>query len=309
MKIGIITKSAWKDMPARVSELAKSLSAKLPGDIELEIIVRDYGAIPADENGRIDAAFLDKTLALPKEFSGACLHVSLKDRRKYRLKKSLRGHYHRDEDGYAEFWLASDRTTRRKGKPQFEETFSHEFCHALYHQLGIPKTPDEDKLIVGHDNTHYFHNVKKNLDLALAEISAAWPKPKTNADIPKDIKLEGLDPKLSRVFTMLSKAMAELGKPIRITEGCRSMERQAELYAQGRTKPGNIVTNAKPGQSKHNFCKAFDVVFTKLGYEAPEKDWQLLGMMGESFNNEVGITVVWGGDWKGFPDRPHFEVA
>ena len=35
--------------------------------------------------------------------------------------------------------------------------------------------------------------------------------------------------------------------PIRITQGLRTWEQQADLYALGRTKPGNKVTNAEPG--------------------------------------------------------------
>src|SRR5687767_7494495 len=52
----------------------------------------------------------------------------------------------------------------------------------------------------------------------------------------------------------------------------RSSEEQAELYAQGRTKPGKVVTWAPPGQSKHNFTvsgqpasKAFDFVVLRHG--------------------------------------------
>jgi hypothetical protein len=42
--------------------------------------------------------------------------------------------------------------------------------------------------------------------------------------------------------------------------GRRTMEEQAGLYAKGRTKPGKIVTKAKPGQSYHNYGLAFDWV-------------------------------------------------
>lgn len=47
----------------------------------------------------------------------------------------------------------------------------------------------------------------------------------------------------------------------------RSNEEQNDLYAQGRTKPGKIVTNAKAGQSPHNFlpARAFDIAFVKPG--------------------------------------------
>ena len=48
--------------------------------------------------------------------------------------------------------------------------------------------------------------------------------------------------------------------PFRIFEGFRYPERQAELFSQGRTKPGNIVTHAEPWRSYHQFGLAADLV-------------------------------------------------
>lgn len=94
------------------------------------------------------------------------------------------------------------------------------------------------------------------------------------------------------------------GVPFVITEGFRSNERQDELYAIGRTKPGNIVTMAKAGQSFHNHRVAFDIKPSVKGYDAPESVWQLLGSIGQ------GIGLEWGGKWtKGFIDRPHFQLV
>ena len=45
----------------------------------------------------------------------------------------------------------------------------------------------------------------------------------------------------------------ELGIQLRITQGYRSIAEQDALYAQGRTAPGEIVTNARGGQSYHNY--------------------------------------------------------
>ena len=90
------------------------------------------------------------------------------------------------------------------------------------------------------------------------------------------------------------------GIPIRITEGFRSFKRQQELYNQGRTTPGRRVTNAKPGQSYHNWKCAFDVVFVKTGYNG---DWKLFGKLAKS----LGFT--WGGDFKGLADKPHCELT
>jgi peptidoglycan L-alanyl-D-glutamate endopeptidase CwlK len=55
------------------------------------------------------------------------------------------------------------------------------------------------------------------------------------------------------------------GIEVLITSTYRDMETQAEIYAQGRTTPGRIVTRAKPGQSWHNFRLAFDFVPIRNG--------------------------------------------
>ena len=85
----------------------------------------------------------------------------------------------------------------------------------------------------------------------------------------------------------------------------RSNEEQDRLYAKGRTAPGPKVTNAKAGQSKHNFTPstAFDIAFkTKDG----GLDWS--PYLFEDFAKIVEpMGVMWGGRWGSFVDRPHFE--
>lgn len=90
--------------------------------------------------------------------------------------------------------------------------------------------------------------------------------------------------------------------PVYINEGFRSDARQNALYAQGRTTPGNIVTNAKAGDSLHNYGVAVDLVFTDYGYSASETQWQQLGKVAEAHGFE------WGGRWASFPDRPHCQL-
>ena len=91
-----------------------------------------------------------------------------------------------------------------------------------------------------------------------------------------------------------------------ITCTYRDDEAQAELYAQGRTKPGRIVTYAKPGQSMHNKRLAFDVVPLRAGkavWGTQGEDlalWQKIGALGEA----QGLS--WGGRWN-HPDMPHFQ--
>ena len=112
-----------------------------------------------------------------------------------------------------------------------------------------------------------------------------------------------IQPLVKRKAAAIEKAMGQLGHPVRVVEGYRSIERQNSLYAQGRTTPGNIVTNAKGGQSFHNYGVAVDFVFRKEGYNASQELWETLGVVGRSQGFE------WGGDWSGFVDRPHFELT
>lgn len=87
----------------------------------------------------------------------------------------------------------------------------------------------------------------------------------------------------------------------------RDNEYQAKLYAQGRTAPGKIVTNAKPGTSWHNYGVAFDAVPLRNGQPvwgnktpADKALWETMGRCGE----KVGLE--WGGRWE-FVDMPHFQ--
>jgi len=103
-----------------------------------------------------------------------------------------------------------------------------------------------------------------------------------------------------------------LGKHVRLrfSHTLRTIHEQNDLYALGRTKPGNIVTNAKGGQSFHNFGLAIDIV---LLYDKDKNgtfetaSWEL--------NNDFLAVVqyfkncgwFWGGNFKSFKDYPHFE--
>jgi len=99
---------------------------------------------------------------------------------------------------------------------------------------------------------------------------------------------------LVRYFLGISK---ENGFDLRITSSYRSFDEQASLYVQGRGLPGSVVTNAKPGESSHNYGLSVDVVDRKSGYNI---DWKELGKIGK----QSGLK--WGGDWWKFIDRPHF---
>lgn len=126
-------------------------------------------------------------------------------------------------------------------------------------------------------------------------------------------KLEDLRSDVHEKAEKFLAAAKNLGIDVLVTCTYRSNEEQKQLYAQGRTAPGKIVTNALPGESKHNNMEggdpaslAFDVVPLINGkpvWDASNPVWKILGGIGKS----VGLN--WAGDWKRFREYPHFEVS
>lgn len=112
-------------------------------------------------------------------------------------------------------------------------------------------------------------------------------------------------PVKERVEKFLNSAKAA-GIDLLITSTYRDNVSQDELYAQGRTTPGKIVTNAKAGQSWHNYKCAVDVVPIVAGkarWDAKDEVWQQVGALGKAAGLE------WAGDWKRFKEYPHFQYT
>ncbi|CAB5187476.1 Peptidase M15B, partial [uncultured Caudovirales phage] len=105
-------------------------------------------------------------------------------------------------------------------------------------------------------------------------------------------RIEDLTPAVQQRAKALVSAAKDAGIDLLITSTYRSNEEQAALYAQGRTKPGAIVTNARPGDSYHNWRCAFDVVPLRNGKpvwstSGPDGDlWRKIGEMGEAVGLE-----------------------
>ena len=79
------------------------------------------------------------------------------------------------------------------------------------------------------------------------------------------------------------------GLSFRIFEGFRSQARQAALYAQGRTTPGNIVTYAPPRTSYHQYGLAVDIVGWFGGqwtWDRPQFEWATLHAIARSYGLE-----------------------
>ena len=124
--------------------------------------------------------------------------------------------------------------------------------------------------------------------------------------------LSGLNQKARAKFedflALAQPILARHGVTVEVISGLRSYQQQAALYAQGRTKPGRIVTNARPGSSWHNYGLAIDLGLFKAGVYLDEKNPRLadkvyaeLGALAKS------MGIEWAGYWTTFKETPHFQ--
>ena len=90
-----------------------------------------------------------------------------------------------------------------------------------------------------------------------------------------------------------------------IDQTIRTFEESTKLYNQGRTTPGSIVSNAKAGQSYHNYGLALDFHLQVNGKDKwlVDKNWMIVV---KCFKDR---GFKWGGDFKSIPDAPHFEKS
>ena len=121
--------------------------------------------------------------------------------------------------------------------------------------------------------------------------------------------LKELHPKVRAMTELFIKECDKQGIDLLVTSTYRDHESQNELYAQGRTKPGKIVTNAKGGESFHNFRVAIDVVPVVNGKAV----WTTTGPSGALWKKLAQIGKAcgfeWAGEWKTFKEMAHFQYT
>jgi peptidoglycan L-alanyl-D-glutamate endopeptidase CwlK len=132
-----------------------------------------------------------------------------------------------------------------------------------------------------------------------------------------------LHPKVTEdAYNCITAAEKKLGQfaMIRVVQGFRSFEEQAKIYNQGRTTPGKIVSNARPGSSLHNYGLALDFAimydkdkngtFETLSWDI-QKDFDIDGQKDWDEVSSVFVSQgwTWGGSWRTFKDYPHVEKS
>lgn len=169
---------------------------------------------------------------------------------------------------------------------------------------------DQDGRLGDETRTAFVHLGRAALqELKAAEQSAAHtgetasPEEAGRVDARSEGNIATLHPKVRPLARQLVRAAAAEKLTIVVTSGTRTYAEQDALFAQGRTKAGSRVTNARGGFSNHNFGIAFDVTLfkdMKPVWESPA--YRRVGQLGKA------LGLDWGGDWASPVDEPHFEL-
>ena len=117
--------------------------------------------------------------------------------------------------------------------------------------------------------------------------------------------IKDLHPKVQELCYKFLNKCDEQGITILITSTFRDNESQDVLYAKGRTTKGSKVTNAKAGQSFHNWRLAFDFVPVKDG----KAEWNDIELFNKCGHIGESVGLEWGGRFKRLKDLPHFQYT
>ena len=107
--------------------------------------------------------------------------------------------------------------------------------------------------------------------------------------------LSDLNPKVAAMCSEFINRCKAQHIDILITSTYRDAESQNALYAQGRTAPGKKVTNAKGGQSYHNWKVAFD--FCPIVNGKP--NWNDVALYTKCGEIAKSVGLEWAGRWTG----------
>lgn len=120
--------------------------------------------------------------------------------------------------------------------------------------------------------------------------------------------LAGVHPQLVAV---VKRALELSPVDFTVIEGVRTKERQAELYAQGRTTAGKIVTKSLVSRhfvnEKTGFGHAVDIVPLPIDWNN-QKPFLLVAEAMKKAAEELGVKITYGGDWRTFKDLPHYQM-
>ena len=148
-------------------------------------------------------------------------------------------------------------------------------------------------------NGKVYYGIKSDPSTSYDDPVNLYKKNKINISVSK------LHPYLQVKLKQALRKCNSKGLYLIITEGIRTKKYQDSLYAQGRTKPGMIVTYAKGKSysSQHQWGIAFDIAIN-----GPKKVRYKVNLLAKAAKIIKKTGLAWGGDWNGFSDMPHFYL-
>lgn len=235
--------------------------------------------------------------------------MSDKERLAYGMTDHLAAYNNQDRDKVFDFYMTATEKNLTKAK---KNGFKYNFARIFVHETTHGKEQEQGReymALTNPDRTHDWEAqgrlkelAQEHFKLSLLQQLLELTK-KLSEMLKSPSKPTKMQPLVERRVVSIIADMERFGLPVRLVQGYRSIEEQNKLYAQGRTTAGTIVTNAKGGESFHNYGVAVDFVFRKSGYNATDAQWNLLGDTLKKYGFE------WGGDWKGFVDKPHGQLT
>lgn len=130
-----------------------------------------------------------------------------------------------------------------------------------------------------------------------------------NIDARSQKVLDALYPPFAAICAKAADALADQHTWLCFFDGVRTADAQTRDYAQGRTAPGHIITNARPPQSYHCMGLAVDVVPYKSG-KGGALNWTVTTPQYKAFVQAMkDAGADWGGGWVSFKgDDDHFQL-
>ncbi|UOF91667.1 peptidoglycan-binding protein [Fodinisporobacter ferrooxydans] len=131
------------------------------------------------------------------------------------------------------------------------------------------------------------------------------PHPKDHYEyLPSSNALRSLNPHVASMATRFLELTRANQLDVHIYAAFRSWDEEDRLFAQGRWTPGNIVTNARGGDSYHNWGLAFDAAPYENGMISNDVEkFKRMGQLG------LQVGLEWGGNFKSIVDYPHFQFT
>jgi peptidoglycan L-alanyl-D-glutamate endopeptidase CwlK len=226
-----------------------------------------------------------------------------------------------------------DRQTRRDLSPRIEILPDEPMDHTIHARFGrIPATHQFISSTHIHMSARLFEGdimflqrMLKSSGMKIKKLDGVWGSNTSDGLAAFEARARALadqlgtfDPRTeANIMTLNLKAQEaarkfmrrelDAGYTVRIISGTRTYEEQNALYriGRGKTDKRSPVTNARGGQSNHNFAIAWDIgIFDKKGRYLPESP-----LYKKITSASIAEGLEWGGSWKKFPDQPHYQLA